>query len=345
MLRTNRDRISAAFWAVILWFIASLCVAQDLESLRSGVVKITAKADGATRVGSGFVVKREKDLTYILTAQHVVAGDKYPEVLFFAKRGKPLKARVVKADVLLDLAVLAVDGKDLPKEAAVLPWASAGTVSLGDPVQTIGFSSGAGDWAVIPLHVASTEGVFYRLAGVVDEGNSGGPVIRNQRVVGVVKEVKGNYVHAVRGDIVLTALPSLGIQFEKNVVVSTPAPGPRETNPSKIEQALAKANIVLAEGDSSQQREWLQGDPAYRALAESCLKLLQNRRVIHPVPLDVINGFYMAAQGVSAGDYLPPDKYQDLEKLKVAIFKTWRERHVDAARTSFDLIVERAPAR
>lgn len=343
-MRTHRDWFRSACLFCVLSWIAGLCAAQELEGMRSGVVKITARQDGATRVGSGFVVKREKDLTYILTAQHVVEGDQHPEVVFFDKRGKSFKARLVKADPLLDLAVLAVEGKDVPSKAVALLWASPNAVSLGAPVHTIGFSRGAGDWAVIALHVASTEGVMYRLAGVVDEGNSGGPVIREQRIVGVVKEVKGNYVHAVRGDIVLTALPSLGVQTETTAVVPKPAPDSRPTNPFKVEQALAKANIVLAEGDAAQQREWLKDDPAYQALAASCLTLLKGRRVIHAVPLDVINGFYMAAHGVSASDYLPPEKYQDLEKLKAAIFRTWRQRHADASRTSFEQIVERAPA-
>ncbi|MGH7792347.1 MAG: hypothetical protein ACREOB_08555, partial [Thermodesulfobacteriota bacterium] len=122
---------------------------------------------------------------------------------------------------------------------------------------------------------------------------------------------------------------------------------PRGNNPapiqaSKLEEELSKANIILSEyeGDVQQVRTWLMSDPAYQALARSCLKALAGKRVIDPVPLDVINGWYMEALGYSSDQYVPPSGYNDLGKLKGAIFAAWKERQTGSTENSFDEIVE-----
>lgn len=59
----------------------------DTESLRKGVVRITAAPPGQSqKIGTGFIVRLEKDLAYIVTAAHVVSGDAQPRVQFFHKK-------------------------------------------------------------------------------------------------------------------------------------------------------------------------------------------------------------------------------------------------------------------
>ena len=65
----------------------SIAMAQDLAALKSGVVKITTKKG---QVGTGFIVRLEPDVVYIITAAHVIAGDNQPEVEFFTQRQHPL---------------------------------------------------------------------------------------------------------------------------------------------------------------------------------------------------------------------------------------------------------------
>ena len=56
---------------------------QDVEQLQAGVVKITAKSSGGTpKLGTGFIVRLDKDAAYIVTAAHVVAGDPQPSGVF-----------------------------------------------------------------------------------------------------------------------------------------------------------------------------------------------------------------------------------------------------------------------
>jgi hypothetical protein len=111
---------------------------------------------------------------------------------------------------------------------------------------------------------------------------------------------------------------------------------------SILEQELSKANIILSESevDVQQVRIWLRSDPSYQALAQSCLKVLAGKRVSDPVPLNVVNGWYREALGYSSDKYVPPEGYNNLGKLKVAIFAAWKERHAGSTQNSFEEIVE-----
>lgn len=69
---------------VSLVFLAALSVpaplsARDIQQLQAGVVKITAVPPrGQPRTGTGFIVRLEEDLAYIITSAHVVTGDVAP---------------------------------------------------------------------------------------------------------------------------------------------------------------------------------------------------------------------------------------------------------------------------
>jgi hypothetical protein len=113
--------------------------------------------------------------------------------------------------------------------------------------------------------------------------------------------------------------------------------------PLAIEDRLKRANVVLTEvpGHTMQVREWLLSDPAYRALAVSVLKVIGSSRIIDPIPLEVINGKFKALLGVSYNDYVTADRYDDLDLIKQAIYRTWKERHIGSVRSSFQDILSR----
>ena len=67
----------------LTFFFPPLLLAQDIDDMKRGVVKITAQAEGKTKVGTGFIVRLEKDAAYIVTASHVIEGDPKPQVTFF----------------------------------------------------------------------------------------------------------------------------------------------------------------------------------------------------------------------------------------------------------------------
>jgi len=59
---------------VLLLAPAVAVVAQDVDSLKAGVVKISAVSEGVRKSGTGFIVSLTPDTAYIVTASHVVVG-------------------------------------------------------------------------------------------------------------------------------------------------------------------------------------------------------------------------------------------------------------------------------
>jgi S1-C subfamily serine protease len=113
----------------------------------------------------------------ILTAAHVVGESN--SVTIVTADGRELPAAVIKADAVLDLAVLRVAERGLPP----VRWAEPSAVALGEPVRIVGFASGRPGITV-------TGGVLTnRRTGALggrdevitdadaDPGNSGGPVL------------------------------------------------------------------------------------------------------------------------------------------------------------------------
>jgi outer membrane protein len=165
---------------------------QDVELLQAGVVKIIAKSPGGTpKTGAGFIVRLDREVAHIVTAAHVVAGDPHPQVEFFTKRNASVSAEVSPGaeggDEVRGLALLVVKGKDnIPAGLTQLSLASGLHITAGQDIVLIGFPVGAGPWAVIKGNVASRQGRDIYFSPTVGEGNSGGPIIQNGKVVGLV---------------------------------------------------------------------------------------------------------------------------------------------------------------
>jgi S1-C subfamily serine protease len=150
-----------------------------LNRAAGSVLKIAGMAFqcGQNQTGTGFVVSPGR----VVTNAHVVAGVSQPVVE--VPGGGALPGRVVYFDSQRDLAVLAVDG--LAADAlAMSPDLPAGTAAAfaGYPVQgisTVLVPDIYGDNAV-PDEV-------YKLAGDVQPGNSGGPLLTTGgQVAGVI---------------------------------------------------------------------------------------------------------------------------------------------------------------
>jgi S1-C subfamily serine protease len=161
-----------------------------LNQAADSVLKIagTAFQCGQNQTGTGFVVSPGR----VVTNAHVVAGVTEPVVQI--PGGGALPARVVYFDTRRDLAVLAVDNL----RPAPIPLGSE--LPNGSPAAFAGYPHG-GPFQSKPATVqdiatllvpdiygnnASPEEV-YRLAGDVQPGNSGGPLLTTDgQVVGVI---------------------------------------------------------------------------------------------------------------------------------------------------------------
>jgi S1-C subfamily serine protease len=189
---------------------------QDIEQFKPGVVKITARSSqGLQKIGTGFIVRLEKDIAYIITSAHVIAGDSQPALEFFTKRNVPVYSTVLGIEgdnELRGLALLAVRGQEnLPSGLAALPLASSVPLGGGQDVVVIGFPRSAGSWAVSKGTIASRQGRIVNIGAPLDEGNSGGPLIHNGKVIGMVAGSSQSFSQGITTFSVVDYLDGFGI--------------------------------------------------------------------------------------------------------------------------------------
>lgn len=160
-----------------------------VQAVRPSVLKVTGVAESCRRriEGTGFVYAPER----VMTNAHVVAGVTDPRVQVGEDE---LPARVVLFDPGRDVAVLAVPGLTRP------PLAFAGQAEQGAGALVVGYPQN-GPFRVDPARVRGTQRArgpdiyqqqtvvreIYALRGLVQPGNSGGPLVdESGRVYGVI---------------------------------------------------------------------------------------------------------------------------------------------------------------
>jgi len=193
-------------------------IADDLDGLKDGVVKITSTLDGRSRVGTGVIVKTDGKVAYIVTVSHVIEGDPTPQISFHGKPNRKYPGEIIGLDARnpKGLAVLMVQAPALPDGVQPLSFDHAVGSHAGEDVTLIGFPRlPPVPWAVTRGIVSGQVGQDLILSGRASEGNSGGPVIQNDRVIGVVSEVTDGYVYAVPVVIAKIALRGWGISLEE----------------------------------------------------------------------------------------------------------------------------------
>ncbi|MFA5685446.1 MAG: trypsin-like peptidase domain-containing protein [Lysobacteraceae bacterium] len=127
-------------------------------------------------LGSGVIVSADG---YVLTNHHVIAhADEIQTVLW---NGQVTRARVIGSDRETDLAVLKIDGSNLP----ALPLDQAPPVEVGDIVLAIGNPFGLGQTVTQgivsglgrdQLNLSAYEN-FIQTDAAINEGNSGGALV------------------------------------------------------------------------------------------------------------------------------------------------------------------------
>lgn len=227
----------------------SLCSsAEDVEGLRSGVVKITATRsdDGIakTKTGSGFIVSLYPDAAIVVTASHVVEDMDRIEVQFSVRGDRTFAAEVKRmrgADAR-GLAVLKV--KDPPPGLLVLTLATGAQVRLTDDVVALGFPRISPGFSALPGKVASRDGTDILFTAGVEEGSSGGPLVRGGAVVGVVVEAMGATGRAVPAAIVAMTLDGWGfaVNDARTAAAEARSPAPATVAPDGQREASYPEN-------------------------------------------------------------------------------------------------------
>lgn len=197
-------------------------VAQEIDNLRKGVVKIIANQNGIQKTGTGFIIKHDAKATYIVTAMHVVSGDKSPKVAFFSERHSLIEVEVLRNDLRNDISLLKVrDPSQVPTDVVAFMFSIDDDVKDSDALITIGFTPGM-EWARFPVTLASQQGADLILEGNLGEGNSGGPVLKNGRIVGLVTKSDHQFGRAIPEQFITTVLAGWGITLTQRRVATVP---------------------------------------------------------------------------------------------------------------------------
>ncbi len=142
------------------------------------VVALEVRAGDAERQGTGFFID---PLGRVLTSAHVVDGA--TAVTAVTRSGRRFDARLLGADPHTDLALLAVDGEDLPpplplaaRDGRVGEWVMAIGTPLGlafSATRGIVSATGRSDVVWDPAGYAD----FIQTDAAINRGNSGGPLL------------------------------------------------------------------------------------------------------------------------------------------------------------------------
>ncbi|MFW6359653.1 MAG: HhoA/HhoB/HtrA family serine endopeptidase [Chroococcales cyanobacterium] len=145
--------------------------------------------------GSGFIIERNG---IILTNAHVVS--EADRVTVTLKDGRTFDGEVLGADEITDLAVVKINGEDLP----VAPLGDSDSVSVGDWAIAVGNPVGLDNTVTLgiisTLDRASSEvGIpdkrvsFLQTDAAINPGNSGGPLLnQNGEVIGINTAIRAN---------------------------------------------------------------------------------------------------------------------------------------------------------
>jgi Trypsin-like peptidase domain len=258
----TRPRLATAVLSTVLLVAGFSLRAESLDREKAGVVRVTSSVDGKRKTGTGFIVRLEPDVAYILTASHVVEGDNHPEIEFFTRRNLTSRADTtrIEGDDPRGLALLLVrGGGNLPAGLTALPLATGSSLSGGEEVTAIGFPQGGGPWAIVRANVVSRVGRDLTLGGSIDEGNSGGPILMDGSVVGVVMGVDGKFGRAIPAAIARLVLDGWGLQAGQSAQRPTP-PNSSTEQPAAPAASLEKGAVKVEKASC----EKLRGGTTYR---------------------------------------------------------------------------------
>jgi len=210
--------ITGAF-AIHVW-TPVIVFANNVERLKQGVVKITTTTG---QVGTGFIIRIDPEIIYIITAAHVIVGDQQPTVEFYSKSlvsgdKAPAKGSVLSGAQVGDdqrgLAVVIVRGKErIPGQLRALAFeSSTQLVSGGEQALVIGHPGDGGDWAVVKRDISNRIVHDITLDPGVASRFSGGPIVVNSKVVGMVMSNLGEFGLGITHKNLLNYLDGIGIE-------------------------------------------------------------------------------------------------------------------------------------
>jgi len=159
--------------------------AENYDPLRAGIVKVISNRG----TGAGFVINRDSEGAWIVTASHVIEGDANPKVVFYQQQNSEIDAEVLRLEGgdPRGIAVLKVSHR-IPGNLPVLALAEHNLTQDQDVV-VIGFPAGAGPWTQKQTSTAPYDGKDMVLTDNMAQGYSGGPVFnKDKKIAGMMAQ-------------------------------------------------------------------------------------------------------------------------------------------------------------
>lgn len=217
----NQALVVPRVWAGLLWLILlsyvcpAVLQAQPFDSslARQSVVRVIA--DGGKRIGSGSIIKIEKERAFILTGYHVIKNDVLHDISHVTVElvsEERLDARISSRYINIpnDIAVLTV--QNFPSRQPI-SWGSSSALRDTQVVYALGHSEGGPGWAVTIGAVSRLlSGIVYFSGDAVRPGNSGGPLLNTQgEMIGMNLRLGGGLGRALESDVIRAVIRSWGV--------------------------------------------------------------------------------------------------------------------------------------
>ena len=166
----------------------SMTVEKNVQRVAESVVQIQT----ASGLGSGFIINK---LGYVITNQHVIAGEREITVVVYRKKPDGLekqqftKVKIIAMNGFLDLAILQIDDAGVDKLPFV-PMGDSDLLTQGQDVFAIGSPLGlerSVSKGIVSIRARESNGRWYiQSTTQINPGNSGGPLFNARgEVVGV----------------------------------------------------------------------------------------------------------------------------------------------------------------
>lgn len=190
--KANATTKAAAVQGEDIYFVEPGREAMTVEKNVQRVAESVVQIQTASGLGSGFIINK---LGYVVTNQHVIAGEREITVVVYRKKPGGLekqpfpKVKIIAMNGFLDLAILQIDdpaAENLP----FVPMGDSETLTQGQEVFAIGSPLGlerSVSKGIVSIRARENGGRWYiQSTTQINPGNSGGPLFNAQgEVVGV----------------------------------------------------------------------------------------------------------------------------------------------------------------
>ena len=208
---------------------------QPLFGLQRSTVLIIAQTTTGAKTGTGWVVHREGNSTYIITNRHVVSDEDFGkrpssdiEIELYSHNEREHRLRfparirhITSPNDLLDLAVLEVTG--LPDDIEPLRLSNS-AIPLDADVRIIGHPVTGSSWTILRGYIAANtperNQLNLQIGGTnLAVGNSGGAVIYDNQVVGLVTRISDELeAAAMAGGNTRESIGGFGFAYPVDVI-------------------------------------------------------------------------------------------------------------------------------